>query len=102
MLDNSWKSDSQQADKSTQKAVPAYLLVKPWKIASSVEAKMVDWLWQGRIAKGMLNGLVGDGQSGKTSLLCKIIADLSEGRALPGQKALAPQVCWYVTAEDPI
>lgn len=47
----------------------------------------------------MING---DGGYGKSYMTCAIAADLSAGRALPGQEALPPQRILMISAEDGI
>lgn len=67
---------------------------------SDVQVKGVDWLWKPYIPRGALTLLMGDGGYGKSWATCAIAADLSQGRALPGQDALPPQKVLMIGAED--
>lgn len=74
----------------------------PYVILSQVEAKPINWLWNPYIPKGAATMIVGDGGYGKSYMTCAIAADLSAGRALPGQEALPPQKILMISAEDAI
>ena len=68
---------------------------------ADVEAEEVKWLWYPYIPAGKLSLLEGDPGQGKSWITCALAADLSCGRALPGQKeALPPQKVLMLSAED--
>ncbi len=68
-----------------------------------VEPERVRWLWRPYIPFGMLTTIVGDPGAGKTWLACKLSADLSAGRPLPGMsQAYRPQKVLFATADDSI
>lgn len=68
---------------------------------SQVEFQETIWLWYPYIPAGAITLLFGNGGMGKSWITCKIAADLSQGRVLPGQhKPLPPQKILMVSAED--
>lgn len=67
---------------------------------ADVEPREVNWLWRPFIPRGGLTLLTGDGGYGKSYICCRLAADLSAGRALPGQDALPPQRVLMINAED--
>jgi hypothetical protein len=67
---------------------------------ATVEEKPIHWAWKPYIPRGALTMLIGDGGYGKSWLTCAVAADLSTGRALPGQEPLPPQKILMVGAED--
>ena len=74
----------------------------PYQILSNVTSTPINWLWKPYIPKAALTMIVGDGGYGKSWMTCAIAADLSRGRALPGQEALPPQRVLIISAEDGI
>lgn len=87
--------------------MPAATIVKtrmvkplPYVILSEVETEPLHWLWYPYIPRGGLSMIVGDGGYGKSWMTCAITADLSQGRALPGQDPLPPQKVLMISAED--
>lgn len=61
----------------------------------------VEFLWEPYFVRGAVNFLEGDPNVGKTYLLCKIAADVSAGRRLPGQSERpSPQHVIFLSAED--
>jgi putative DNA primase/helicase len=62
----------------------------------------VHWLWDGRLPRGKITLLAGEGEIGKTYLTLDIISRLSVGRDWPDQLGNAPEPCdcVFVTAED--
>lgn len=78
--------------------------VTPWmpKLikASDVEPAEIEWLWYPYIPRKTTTLLYGPGGMGKSWISCSIAADLSAGRALPGQAALPPQKIVIISAED--
>jgi hypothetical protein len=65
----------------------------------SIEAKWTDWLWQGRIPRGMLTLLVGTEGLGKSALTLRLAALVSQG-LLPGDFKGEPSDVALVTVED--
>src|SRR5829696_6131527 len=49
-----------------------------------------DWLWQGRLARGMITILEGDPGVGKGLLAMDIAARLTRGLPMPGEDAAGP------------
>jgi DNA repair protein RadA/Sms len=72
----------------------------PYQILSNVKTRPINWLWKPYIPRGAMTMIVGDGGYGKSWMTCAIAADLSSGRALPGQEPLAPQRVLMISAED--
>jgi len=65
-----------------------------------VQAKPVDWLWEGWLARSMLHILAGDGGTGKTTLALSLAAAVSNGGRLPdGTRAPQGNVLFW-TGED--
>ncbi|WP_118841192.1 AAA family ATPase [Salinibacter ruber] len=67
--------------------------------ASEVEAKEIDWLWDGYLAEGKLHLVTGQQGVGKTTILLDIAAKLTIGRTPTGQ-TVEPVNTIYVSAED--
>ena len=68
--------------------------------AADVQAKPVDWLWEGWLARSMLHILAGDGGTGKTTLALSLAAAVSQGGRLPdGTKSAQGNVLFW-TGED--
>lgn len=74
----------------------------PYTVMSEADATPVQWLWKPYIPKGALSMIMGDGGYGKSYMTCALAADLSAGRALPGQEPLPPQRILMISAEDGI
>lgn len=71
------------------------------QLFSDITPETVKWLWYPYIPYGMVTNLGGDPGVGKSWIACKIAADLSSGRALPGMRsALPPQKILMASAED--
>jgi hypothetical protein len=67
----------------------------------TVEREDVEWLWERRIPKGRLTGLVGDPDAGKSTLALAIAARVSTGEPLPGDaQQREPGRVLLLTAED--
>lgn len=62
----------------------------PVACASSIPIERVEWLWQHRIAAGMINVLDGDPGLGKSTITTDLAARLTRGEALPGDTVAAP------------
>ena len=68
---------------------------------ANVPVRAVDWLWQPRIALGMINELIGDSGVGKTTIALNLAAGGSRGR-LPEGGTCEPFSTIYMTCENPI
>jgi hypothetical protein len=65
------------------------------------DRKLVEWIWQDRIAKGFISIFAGKTGIGKSFVLLDIIARLTTGRPLPGQSFPCPITRVMVISEDP-
>lgn len=72
----------------------------PYQVLSDVSTTPIDWLWKPYMPRGAMTMIVGDGGYGKSWMTCAIAADLSQGRPLPGQAAMAPKRVLMISAED--
>jgi|GEM_PF-1927240 len=63
---------------------------------SDVEARPIEWLWAGRIARGELTLMVGDPGEGKGLVSADIAARLTRGDPLPGQVGEPTEPCTVV------
>ena len=72
----------------------------PFKILSEVQEREIKWLWYPYIPRSAVTLIIGDGGYGKSWMTCAVAADLSKGRALPGQDAMPPQRVLMLSAED--
>ncbi len=68
--------------------------------ASQVQPEPVDWLWNKRIACGMLTLLVGDPGLGKSLLDVKLVSAITTNGQLPDGKAIAPGGVVIMAPED--
>lgn len=66
---------------------------------SEIQSKRTDWLWEGRIPRGMISLLVGDEGLGKSALLLGISAKLTHG-TLEGDYYGDPSNVALLTTED--
>jgi AAA domain len=66
---------------------------------SEIEAKWTDWLWAGRLPRGMLSLLVGTEGHGKSALTLSLAAALTRG-TLAGDFAGEPSSVAVLTTED--
>jgi putative DNA primase/helicase len=71
------------------------------KLVSSADtpASHTEWLWEGRIPRASLTGLVGEENFGKTTWLCWLATQLSRGE-LKGDSLGRPANTLFLTAED--
>lgn len=69
---------------------------------SEVEAKEIDWLWQGWIPNGMLSLLGGYAGDGKSTLTTSLIASLTTGAPLPDGSTAPITNCLILPAEDDV
>jgi len=73
---------------------------------SDIEKRSIDWLWQGRIPKGMMTLVAGHPGVGKSFLVTWLIAKLSKGEALPDEEKWTqgektrPYSSLLISAED--
>jgi hypothetical protein len=67
---------------------------------SKASPEYPEFLWSPYIPFGALTLVVGRGGIGKSWLTTKIAADLSAGRALPGQPAMPPMKVLIISAEE--
>lgn len=69
--------------------------------ASEITEEKVTWLWDGRIARGSLNGLVGHGGLGKSTLSLDIAARITRGGVMPQDaEGVDPSDVLIISAED--
>ncbi len=83
--------------------IPEGRKLAPLKVTkmSEVEARPVDWLWSGYLARGVFNLVDGEEGIGKTFLLLKIAASLAAEEKLPGDTRELPSAkTMLVSAED--
>jgi len=72
-----------------------------FKRLSNVEGRDIEWLWRGRIPRGMLTLLAGDPGLGKSFLATWLASRLSAGLGLPDDPGRAqPGSTIYLSAED--
>lgn len=69
------------------------------RTASEIQPRNVEWLWEGRIARGSLTQLVGWPDQGKSTLAIELSARVSRGQ-LAGDLLGAPSDVLIATAED--
>jgi len=68
---------------------------------ADVEARPIEWLWQGRIPRGMLTLVDGDPKRGKSSMTLDLAARVSSGRPMPDETiASAPADVIIIAHED--
>ena len=67
---------------------------------SSIEAEDLSFLWDPYIPEGKITIIEGDPGLGKSWLTMKLAADLSAGRALPGNEVKEPRKVLLLSAED--
>ena len=89
------RSDFDELDRLQNPAV----IVKP---LSAFEPKMIEWLWPGRIPKGMFSLLVGDPEARKSFCSISLAARLSRGEPLPDSQASVGCSTLFIVGEDPI
>jgi RecA-family ATPase len=77
--------------------VPARLAVRR---ASEIEAKLLTWLWPGRIPYGKLTVFEGDAGLGKSLVTATIAAAVTRGRPLPDGTPTDPADVIIVNLED--
>src|SRR5271166_1423612 len=68
---------------------------------SEVESEKVDWVWEGRIARGEVTMFSGDPGSAKTFVTMSVAADLTRGRIpASGAGKLKPLCVLYASCEN--
>lgn len=70
------------------------------KRASEIVREELTYLWEPYLPRGFLGLLEGDPGIGKTFLICKLMADLSRGRPLPGVDPISPVNSMILTQDD--
>jgi hypothetical protein len=70
--------------------------------ASSIAKRPILWLWERYIPRGDLTLMTGDGQAGKSTVICDLAARLSIGRPLIGESISRrqPEKTWLLSSED--
>lgn len=75
--------------------------------ASEIEARRLDWIWEGRIPRGKLSLVAGEGGLGKSLALIDIAARITRGKPWPCGEGHAPKgsvifLCAEDDAEDTV
>jgi putative DNA primase/helicase len=71
------------------------------RCAAEIEPEPIDWIWDGRIARGKLTVIGGDPEEGKSQLGVYIGATISNGGAWPNSEGRAPRGSVIIlSAED--
>lgn len=66
-----------------------------------LEPKSIDWIWYGRLAKGMLTMVIGDPGHGKSQLTCYVTSGVTTGRVwADGCPGIRPRSVIMLNAED--
>lgn len=86
-----------QTQQQTQQPDAAPLRIRP---LSSVDYTPDEFLWGQRLVVGHLSVIAGDGQVGKTTVVCSLAARLSRGLPLPGDAEGESGATLIVSAED--
>lgn len=60
------------------------------RCAADIEPEPIDWIWEGRIARGKLTVIGGDPEEGKSQIGIYISATLSQGNPWPNNEGQAP------------
>jgi putative DNA primase/helicase len=89
-------SAANQSSASSRPALPE-LSIKPF---SEIEAKPVNWVWEGRIAAGKITLLTGEGGVGKSILTCDVASRISRGAAFCDGCPCVLGDVFFVTGED--
>ena len=77
-------------------ALPTPVLVD----LGQVEAREVEWLWDGRIPRGFVSMMTGDPDAGKTFVLLSIVAAVAGGGHLPDGSEATPGRVLYLDGEN--
>lgn len=75
-------------------------LIAQTRSAADIEPQEVRWVWYPYIPAGALTILEGDPGVGKSTFIYSLAADLSQGRALPGDLPRPPMKVLILTRED--
>jgi len=71
------------------------------RCAAEIEPEPIDWIWDGRIARGKLTVIGGDPEEGKSQLGVYISATISNGGTWPNNEGRAPRgSVIFLSAED--
>ncbi len=68
--------------------------------SSSIVAKPIDWLWEGKIAKGKVTLIAGDPGLGKSQLTIHLASIVSNGGLFPGDHKCKRGKVLFFSAED--
>jgi RecA-family ATPase len=60
------------------------------RCAADIEPEPIDWIWEGRIARGKLTVIGGDPEEGKSQINVNIAATISRGDEWPNHEGKAP------------
>ena len=60
------------------------------RCAADIEPEPIDWIWEGRIARGKLTVIGGDPEEGKSQINVNIAATISKGGEWPNHEGKAP------------
>ena len=60
------------------------------RCAAEIEPEPIDWIWDGRIARGKLTVIGGDPEEGKSQIGVHIAARISTGGSWPNHEGRAP------------
>ncbi|MEI8213609.1 MAG: bifunctional DNA primase/polymerase [Planctomycetota bacterium] len=98
LANNSYKFNVEGEEQGAEEADAAIdLHVRSFR---SIEAKPVEWLWEGRLALGKITLLTGDGGVGKSMLTCDLAARISQGSDLPGGGVAPIGDTFFIGSED--
>jgi putative DNA primase/helicase len=61
------------------------------RVASSIKAEKIDWVWDGRIAKGRVTVIAGDPGIGKSQIAVTLAAKVSTGGKWPNGEGSPPE-----------
>ena len=73
------------------------------RCAADIQPEPIDWIWEGRIARGKLTVIGGDPEEGKSQINVNIAATISKGGEWPNHEGKAPTGSVLIlSAEDGI
>jgi RecA-family ATPase len=94
---NAYRSDNVVPLHGTPQTGPQLLT----RCAADIEPEPIDWIWDGRIARGKLTVIGGDPEEGKSQLGVFISATISNGGTWPNNEGRAPRgSVIFLSAED--
>ncbi len=72
-----------------------------WQMASKIEPRQQDWLWQGRLPRGTVSLIAGQKGDGKSTFLTEMVSIVTTGRGWPdGAPAAAPAAVVVLQDEE--